>query len=167
MWPAHLGGSMCGGPGMDTLKISSTIGYEREHNATLRITDEEQFVEEALAQLGPQPPNFQVIVELNRGPLVTAGVEVLPLAPRQIEQHRSAGALVVDVRTDQRFDEAHIPGSVCIPFLRAGFGSKLAWVADLDRPIVLVGRTTRMAATRRAWPSRSVCVTSPASSAAA
>ncbi len=139
VWPGHLGGSMCGGPGMD-MKSSSTIGYEREHNATLRLTDEEQFVEEALAKLGPQPPNFQVIVELNRGPLVTAGVEVLPLAPRQIEQHRSAGALVVDVRTDQQFDEAHIPGSVCIPMLRAGFGSKLAWVADLDRPIVLVGR---------------------------
>jgi len=65
---------------------------------------------------------------------------VLPLAPRQIEQHRSAGALLVDVRTDQQFDEAHIPGSVCIPVLCAGFGSKLAWVADLDRPIVLVGR---------------------------
>ena len=28
VWPAHLGGSMCGGPGMD-LKPSSTIGFER------------------------------------------------------------------------------------------------------------------------------------------
>ncbi len=139
VWPGHLGGSMCGGPGMD-MKSSSTIGYERAHNPTLRIADEEQFVEEALARLGPQPPNFQAIVALNRGPLVTAGVEVLPLAPRQIEQHRSDGALVVDVRTDQQFDEAHIPGSVCIPMLRAGFGSKLAWVADRDRPIVLLGR---------------------------
>jgi glyoxylase-like metal-dependent hydrolase (beta-lactamase superfamily II) len=31
LWPGHLGGSMCGGPGMDT-KVSSTIGYERAHN---------------------------------------------------------------------------------------------------------------------------------------
>ena len=139
VWPGHLGGSMCGGPGMD-MKPSSTIGFEREHNASLRIADREQFVAETLAKLGPQPPNFQAIVELNRGPLVTAGVEVLPLAPRQIEQHRAAGALVVDVRTDLQFDEAHIPGAVCIPMLRAGFGSKLAWVADRDRPIVLVGR---------------------------
>jgi glyoxylase-like metal-dependent hydrolase (beta-lactamase superfamily II)/rhodanese-related sulfurtransferase len=139
VWPGHLGGSMCGGPGMD-MKPSSTIGFERAHNATLRITDQQQFVTEALAKLGPQPPNFQAIVELNRGPLVTAGVEVLPLSPRQIEQQRSAGALVVDVRTDLQFDEAHIPGAVCIPMLRAGFGSKLAWVAERDRPIVLVGR---------------------------
>jgi hydroxyacylglutathione hydrolase len=26
VWPAHLGGSLCGGPGMD-MKVSSTIGF--------------------------------------------------------------------------------------------------------------------------------------------
>ena len=139
VWPGHLGGSMCGGPGMD-MKVSSTIAFERAHNPTLRIADEDRFVQEALSKLGPQPPNFEAIVALNRGPLVTTGVEVLSLTPRQIEQQRAAGALVVDVRTDQQFDEAHIPGSVCIPMFRAGFGSKLAWVAERDRPIVLIGR---------------------------
>ena len=39
VWPGHLGGSMCGGPGMD-LKVSSTIGFERAHNDSLRIQDE-------------------------------------------------------------------------------------------------------------------------------
>ena len=34
VWPGHLGGSMCGGPGMD-LKVSSTIGYERAHQEVL------------------------------------------------------------------------------------------------------------------------------------
>ena len=32
LWPGHLGGSLCGGPGMD-LKVSSTIGFERAHSA--------------------------------------------------------------------------------------------------------------------------------------
>jgi glyoxylase-like metal-dependent hydrolase (beta-lactamase superfamily II) len=73
VWPGHLGGSMCGGPGMD-MKISSTIGYERANNPTLRITAEDEFVSQALAKLGPQPPNFQAIVDLNRGPLLTDGV---------------------------------------------------------------------------------------------
>jgi hypothetical protein len=109
-------------------------------NPTLSITDEDEFVEEALAKLGPQPPNFQAIVELNRGPLLTEGVEVRPLAPRQVEQKRAAGALLVDVRTDQQFDDAHIPGSLCNPMLRAGFGSKLAWLADRDQEIVFIGR---------------------------
>jgi glyoxylase-like metal-dependent hydrolase (beta-lactamase superfamily II)/rhodanese-related sulfurtransferase len=139
IWPGHLGGSMCGGPGMD-MKVSSTIGFEKAHNATLAIVDEDAFVEEALAKLGPQPPNFHAIVELNKGPLLTDGVELLPLAPRQVEQRRGAGALVVDVRTDQQFDDAHIPSAICDPMLRAGFGSKLAWLADRDQEIVFVGR---------------------------
>ena len=65
---------------------------------------------------------------------------MLPLAPRQVEQKRAEGALLVDVRTDQQFDDAHIPGSVCNPMLRAGFGSKLAWLADREQEIVFIGR---------------------------
>ena len=139
VWPGHLGGSMCGGPGMD-MKVSTTIGYERANNDVLSIADEDEFVKQALDKLGPQPPNFQAIVEMNKGPLLTDGVELLRLAPRQVEQKRSSGALLVDVRTDLQFDEAHIAGAVCIPLMRAGFGSKLAWVADRDQEIVLVGR---------------------------
>ena len=139
VWPGHLGGSMCGGPGMD-MKTSSTIGFERRHNPVLAIADEDEFVTRALAGLGPQPPNFRAIVELNRGPLVTDGVELLPLAPRQVEQQRAAGAMLVDVRTDQQFDDAHIPEAVSIPILNAGFGSKLAWLADREQEIVFIGR---------------------------
>jgi rhodanese-related sulfurtransferase len=122
------------------MKVSSTIGYERRHNELLDIDDEGAFVEKMLAGLGPQPPNFKAVVELNRGPLLTAGVEVMPLAPRQVELKRSEGALIVDVRTDLQFDEAHIPGAVAITALHAGFGTKLAWVADREQEIVLVGR---------------------------
>ena len=99
------------------MKISSTIGFERTHNPTLAIDDEDEFVEQALAKLGPQPPNFEAIVELNKGALLTDGVEVLPLAPRQVEQKRADGALLVDVRTDQQFDDAHIAGAICNPML--------------------------------------------------
>ena len=47
---------------------------------------------------------------------------------------------VVDVRTELQFDDAHIPGAICITVLRAGFGSRLAWLADHDQPVVVVGR---------------------------
>jgi hydroxyacylglutathione hydrolase len=139
LWPAHLGGSMCGGPGMD-LKVSSTIGFERAHNPALEIGDEEEFVRAALATLGPQPPNFRNIVDVNRGPLVQDGAEAHPLTPRQLERRRAEGALLVDVRTELQFDDAHIPGSVCITALRAGFGTKLAWLADPAQDVVLAGR---------------------------
>ena len=139
VWPGHLGGSMCGGPGMD-MKVSSTIGYERLHNALLHETDAERFVERSLATLGPQPPNFRAIVALNRGALLTTGVEAQPLAPRQVDLKSQAGALVVDVRTPEQFAEAHIPGAVCLTTLSAGFGTRLAWIADRAQEIVLVGR---------------------------
>jgi glyoxylase-like metal-dependent hydrolase (beta-lactamase superfamily II)/rhodanese-related sulfurtransferase len=139
VWPGHLGGSLCGGPGMD-MKVASTVGFERAHNPLLRESDEDRFVARATESLAPQPPNFRAIVARNRGPLVAEGVDVHPLTPRQVEVQRAADALVVDVRTDVQFDDAHIPGAVCNPAVRSGFGTKLAWVADHDQPIVLVGR---------------------------
>ncbi len=139
VWPGHLGGSLCGGPGMD-MKICSTLGYERSHSEMLSIESEDEFVERAVSSLGPQPPNFEAIVQLNKGSLVTEGAEVPPLTPRQLEQKQARGALVVDVRTDLQFDDAHVPGAVAIPAVQAGFGTRLAWLADREQEIVFVGR---------------------------
>ena len=139
VWPGHLGGSLCGGPGMD-LKVSSTIGYEQEHQPLLKITDEDEFVKTTTSTLGPQPPNFENIVALNRGPLVKDSVEAHPLTPRQVQLAQAESALVVDVRTELQYDEAHIPEALCISSRRAGFGSKLAWLARPEQPLVLVGR---------------------------
>ena len=139
VWPAHLGGSLCGGPGMD-LKIASTIGFERGAQPLLAETDEDDFVGAILAGLGPQPPNFERIVERNRGPLHVGGADTHPLTPRQVVVAQDRGALVVDVRTELQFDEAHVPGAVAITAFRAGFGSKLAWIAKPDEQIVLIGR---------------------------
>ncbi len=138
VWPGHLGGSMCGGPGMD-MKISSTIGYERGHNLALGITEEDAFVKHALAELGPQPPNFEAIVRLNQGPLVTDWNEPPRLSPRRVDELRDEGALLVDVRTDQQFDDAHIDGAVSNPMWQMGFGSKLAWVAEPEQEVVFIG----------------------------
>jgi hydroxyacylglutathione hydrolase len=139
LWPGHVGGSLCGGPAMD-MKVSSTVGFERRHSPLLEERAEEQFVAAALRALRPQPPNFRSIVELNRGPLETGTTELLPLTPRQVEQRRADGALLVDVRTDFQFDEAHIEDAVCITALHGGFGTKLAWLAAPDQEIVFVGR---------------------------
>ena len=139
VWPGHLGGSLCGGPGMN-MKISSTIGFERQYQALLNYAEADEFIEELTASLGPQPPNFERIVALNRGPLVRESIEAHPLAPRQIAQQQSEGALVIDVRTELQFDEAHLPGALCITMLRAGFGSKLAWLAEHETPVAIVGR---------------------------
>jgi len=139
VWPAHLGGSLCGGPGMD-MKISSTVGYERAHNPLLDERDESRFVARAIAGLAPQPPNFRAIVQINRGPLDRRAIEAAPLTPRQVDQSLADGTMIVDVRTAEQFDDAHVHGSVAITILQAGFGSRLAWLADRDYDIVVVGR---------------------------
>jgi hydroxyacylglutathione hydrolase len=95
VWPGHLGGSLCGGPGMD-LKVSSTIGYERANQPLLHLGDEEEFVRQTTSALGPQPPNFQNIVALNQGPLVKETVDGgVPRWEREgwpVEQPESATA---------------------------------------------------------------------------
>jgi glyoxylase-like metal-dependent hydrolase (beta-lactamase superfamily II)/rhodanese-related sulfurtransferase len=139
VWPGHLGGSLCGGPGMD-MKVSSTIGFERAHNDLLQESDEDRFVARAIHALPPQPPNFQAVVDINRGPLRRDAVEAHPLTPREVELKQREGALVIDVRTALQFDEAHLPGSISNPVVQAGFGTKLAWIAERSQEVVFVGR---------------------------
>ena len=65
------------------------------------------------------------------------------LSATEIQRRQADGALVVDVRGELEFGEAHVPGALCNPAIRAGFGTKLAWIADRDREIVLVGGDDR------------------------
>jgi hydroxyacylglutathione hydrolase len=139
VWPGHLGGSMCGGPGMD-MKVSSTIGFERRHNEMLALSDETAFVEASLDRLGAQPPNFQAIVELNHGPLMTEAPEPVRLTPGQLAPELDEGAVLIDVRTDVQFAAAHVPGAISIPMFKAGFGTKLAWLAAGASRILFVGK---------------------------
>src|SRR4051812_7517013 len=136
VWPGHLGGSLCGGAGVD-LKVSSTIGVERRHNELLSMPSQSEFVERTTSGLRPQPPNFQAIVAMNRGPLSVSTVEAHPLTPRQVQQ---TDAPVIDVRTALQFDDAHIPGAIANTILQAGFGTRLAWIAGPESEVVLVGR---------------------------
>jgi glyoxylase-like metal-dependent hydrolase (beta-lactamase superfamily II)/rhodanese-related sulfurtransferase len=139
VWPGHLGGSMCGSGAMSP-KIASTLAFERSHNELLQLGDEASFVAESLRRIGPQPPNFENIVALNRGALDAEEVPARPLSPRQLRSRVEAGAFLVDLRTSQQFDDAHVPGAVHVTILEPGFASKLAWLADREREIVFVGR---------------------------
>lgn len=139
VWPGHLGGSMCGGPGMD-MKVGSTIGFERRHNELLQIAEEAEFVEQSISRLGAQPPNFHRIVALNHGPLLTEAPEPVRLSPGQLFAEQQGGAVVIDVRSDIQFSAAHVPNALSIPMHKAGFGTKLAWLAAQATRILFVGK---------------------------
>ncbi len=137
IWPGHLGGSLCGGSAID-LKTSSTIGFERRHNPALAIADEAEFVEGAVASLGDRPPNVEQIVDLNRGPLVEDFGTPAPLTPHEVEEAVAAGAVVIDGRTNEEFDEAHIAGALSTSAYDTGFATKVSRVAPEGEEIIVV-----------------------------
>jgi len=137
VWPGHLGGSLCGSSGID-LKTSSTIGFERRHNRALAIADETAFVEDAVASIGERPPNVEHIVSLNQGPLVDSIGAPARLAPVAFEAAIAAGAIAVDSRTNEQFDEAHIPGAISASAYDTGFATKVAQVVPPEAEVVIV-----------------------------
>jgi hydroxyacylglutathione hydrolase len=137
VWPAHLGGSACGSAGIDE-KASSTIGFERVHNRALQFENEEEFVDDALSTLGSPPPNVEQIVAINRGPFIEQLGTPTPLSPRSVELAMAEGALMIDARTNEQFDEAHIPGAISASAYDTGFATKVAQVLPPEAELIVV-----------------------------
>jgi hydroxyacylglutathione hydrolase len=137
LWPGHVGGSLCGSAAMSK-KPSSTIGVERLFNPLIRL-DENEFVRKLTGDMRPQPPNFERIVDLNRGPPLTESVPLEPLTPAGIDELLSAGALLLDGRTPREYDAAHVSGSINVTMAEDALGTRAAWIADLETRIVVLG----------------------------
>jgi len=137
VWPGHLGGSMCGSSAIDK-KTSSTIGFERQHNPALHASTKESFIDATLSELGDRPPNVEHIVALNRGPLVEELGTPAPLTPRGVEVAIADGAILIDARTNEQFDEAHIPGAISASAYDTGFATKVGRVVPGDAELIVV-----------------------------
>ena len=88
VWPGHLGGSLCGGPGMD-LKVSSTIGFERANQPLLQIERRGRLRAPDDRGAGAAAAELPNIVALNRGPLAVDDASTcIRSRPRQVEQAR-------------------------------------------------------------------------------
>jgi hydroxyacylglutathione hydrolase len=138
VYPGHTGGSLCGSARMSE-KTSSTIGYERAHNPLLLIAEQEGFVDTLVSGLSPQPPNFAAIAETNRAQMPTELHEPVALAPHRFAERIAAGGIVVDGRAPEAFAAGHIPGGVGVTLAATGFGTKVAWLADGEHELLLVG----------------------------
>ena len=140
VWPGHIGGSLCGGAGMSE-KPGTTIGFERRFNRLLASPDEKTFVRSLTSSLAPQPPNFQRIVALNRGPLLTDATPVDGLLPAAVRARLEAGATLVDGRDTLEYDAGHVPGSINVTMVRAAVGTRAAWVVDPESEVVVAAET--------------------------
>jgi len=133
--PAHIGGSLCGGADMSR-KPDSTIGFERRFNDYLRIEDEGEFVRTLTAEQTSQPPNFERIVELNRGPLITEAALPEPLLPERVRELVESGTVLIDGRDQREFDAIHVPGSINVTMNQSGVGTRAAWVVDPESEVL-------------------------------
>jgi hydroxyacylglutathione hydrolase len=136
VWPGHIGGSLCGGAGMSE-KPGTTIGFERRFNRFLRLGDEGEFVRALTGDLAPQPPNFERIVELNRGPLLTEAAALDSLAPARVKDLLEGGATLLDGRATRDFDAAYVPGSINVTMDRAAVGTRAAWIVNPQAAVVV------------------------------
>lgn len=138
VWPAHIGGSLCGGAGLSG-KPSSTVGFERRNNRLLTMARDD-FVRELTANLPTRPPNVDRIVSLNCRP--QSEFEQLPetplLGPSELRELIEGPATVIDSRLPELFDAGHVAGSVNLPVGYAGAGTRAGWTLDPDQEIVVI-----------------------------
>lgn len=137
VWPTHGAGSFCSAP--PGAQRTSTIGTEKATNPLLRADTEDAFVQALTGSLGSFPPYFLRLAESNRrGPAVLDTDPALPgLDVTQVRSLLAEGAEVIDVRPVTEFAAGHIPGALSIP-LRAVFASWLGWLANPERPLIVV-----------------------------
>ncbi len=140
--PGHGAGSACG-KALGAIP-SSTVGYERRFNGTLKLaeTNAEGFVKEILSGQPEPPLYFKRMKHVNRdGIQVTGG----PPQPRKltadavIAHTRDDNGVVLDARSDRRaFASEHLPGAICAPMDGSSFSNAAGSFLEAENSIVLV-----------------------------
>ena len=141
VYPGHGAGSLCGKA--IGSRDSSTVGYERRFNDSLRQKPEQEWIASVMKDMPAAPPYFARMKKLNVfGPPVLGGRERWPgraaLAPQQVQELTGRqDVLVLDTRAKEAFAAAHIAGSLNIP-LDNNLSTWAGWVVPGDKKIVLV-----------------------------
>ncbi len=136
VWPAHVGGSLCGGADLSG-KTSSTVGFERRSNPLL-MADQARFVAGLTASLPSRPPNIDRIVGLNRRAEHAAPIDPPVLDGPGLRTLLEGGVTVLDSRLPDRFDAGHLAGAVNLPVSSPGVGTRAGWALEPEEQIVVV-----------------------------
>ncbi|MCY4727900.1 MBL fold metallo-hydrolase [Nocardioides sp. STR2] len=138
VYPTHGFGSFCSATQSDA--SSSTIGREKQSNPVL-TQDEQTYVEELLAGLGPWPAYYAHMAPAN-----AAGPSEPDLSPpavadaTELRRRIEAGEWVVDLRNRTAFAAGHAPGTLNFG-LDGGFATYLGWLISWGTPLTLLGET--------------------------
>ncbi len=148
VYPAHGAGSLCGRS--MRAERSSTIGTERLTNYALQIKSREEFIRQLTENLPSRPEYFLEDAQINRaGAPALAGLpELPPISATQAKELLQQGTFMLDVRPNDDFAAAHIPGSINIA-LAGQFASWAGTVVGLSARPVLVADTPEQYAEAR------------------
>ena len=169
VWPGHLGGSLCGGPGMDMKVVLDDRLRARATTSCSRVDDEDEFVERDDRRRSARSRRTSRRSSRSTAARCARTASSRTRSRRARSQRKiDDGALVVDVRTELQFDEAHIPGAVCNPARAAPASARSSpGSPTATSEVVLVGRDDDDARARRAARRRGRHhATSPATSPA-
>lgn len=154
IYPAHGAGSLCG-RAMGA-KYTSTIGYERNYNPSLKIKDKNEFIKSLTYNMPPAPDHFSRCSDINRkGPEMLSrlpGMEELT-AQEFNERMFTKDCLVLDTRNYAAFAGFHIPGALHID-IGSNFPTFAGWVIPPDRDILIVADSYQDARNARLWMQR-------------
>lgn len=138
IFPGHGPGSLCGKAIGG--RRSSTLGYERQFNPSLRKMSEREWAEALLADMPLAPPYFRRMKEVNaRGPALLG--PQLPgqrrLSAREVHERLCEDFIVLDARPKEAYAAAHIPGAINLPFSE-NLATWAGWVLPYDKRLLIV-----------------------------
>ncbi len=136
LYPTHGGGSFCSvGDGSDRV---STLGRERAANPVLSFEREDEFARWFPSTFPAVPAYFSRMRPINQqGPRHTYEIAPPPaLPPAEFDRAREQ-ATIIDVRPNETYASAHVPGSLSIPF-RDSYATWLGWLVPPETALIFV-----------------------------
>lgn len=148
VYPAHGAGSLCGRS--MRAERSSTVGTERLTNYALQIRSRDEFIRQMTENLPARPEYFLEDAQINRmGAGALADLpELAPISPQELRGLLLQGVFALDVRPNDSFAAAHVPGSVNIA-LSGQFASWAGAIMGLSARPVLIAETQEQYAEAR------------------
>lgn len=136
VYPGHGAGSLCG-RAIGSVRVT-TLGYERQTNPSLAVTEKEKFIEYMTHNLPEQPGNHRNIKAMNRrGPRILGDIQPKPLSLNKAIPYFQRGAALLDVREKDEFVELHVPGSIHIE-ANDQLSNRIGFVLHPNQPIILM-----------------------------
>lgn len=133
--PTHGFGSLCASTAV--AGTSTTVGEELGANPALTL-DLATFVEELVAGFGPIPSYYHHMAPLNRaGTGRSTPRPGRPVTREDVTDAILAGQWVVDLRSRDRFADAHVPGSVSVEYSDQ-FATYVGWLVPWGDDLVLL-----------------------------